>query len=57
MKHVLFPLGLAFKVYSVKMIPITVASSSMSNFRGKICKLWDQHLIWALFTMLAVKKH
>lgn len=52
-----FPLGLAFKVNSVKMIPITVASSSMSNFRGKICKSWDQHLIWALFTMSAVKKH
>lgn len=52
-----FFLGWAFKVYSVKMISLTGASSSMSNFRGKICKSWDQHLIWALFTMSAVKKH
>lgn len=34
------------KVHPVKMIPLTGASFSVPNFRGKICKSWDQHLIW-----------
>lgn len=28
------------------MIPLTGASFSVPNFRGKICKSWAQHLIW-----------
>lgn len=34
------------KVHPVKMIPLTGASFSVPNFRGKICKSWAQHLIW-----------
>lgn len=34
------------KMHPVKIIPLTGSSLSVPNFRGKICKSRDQHLIW-----------
>lgn len=34
------------KVHPVNIILLTGASFSVPNFRGKICKSQDQHLIW-----------
>lgn len=46
MQLTFFPGVSLLKVRPVKIIPLTGASFSVLNFRGKICKSWDQHLIW-----------
>lgn len=39
-------ISILLKVHPVKMITLTGASFSVPKFRRKICKSWDQHLMW-----------